>query len=252
MTRKIITIRRAPQFSLDAEKRDRAVLQAVADRLGADVPMIDEQDLRQEAAADVFLSMGRLPETCSLLRRREEEGAVVVNKGSAVEACTRRHIYEIMRENHIPMPPLQGQRGYWLKRGDGLAQKAGDVIFCQTDDELEQAKALFIKKGIRDYVVSAHVEGSLVKFYCVGDRFFRWYYQDKEGDAYAFDAAALHATACRLARIIDIDVYGGDCIVCPDGSFRLIDFNDWPSFNPCRDEAADAIVELIREKYGIV
>jgi len=252
MTRKIVTIRRAPQFSLDAEERDRAVLQAVAERLGSDVPMIDEQELPQAAPADVYLSMGRLPQTCSWLRGREEEGAVVVNKGHAVEACTRRHIYEIMRENRIPMPPLQSHRGYWLKRGDGLAQKAGDVIFCQTDEELEEAKALFIKKGIRDYVVSAHVEGSLVKFYCVGSGFFRWYYQEHEHAPYAFDAAELHATARRLAQIIDIDVYGGDCIVCPDGSFRLIDFNDWPSFNPCRDEAAEAIVELIREKYGIV
>ena len=31
-----------------------------------------------------------------------------------------------------------------------------------------------------------------------------------------------------------------------DGSYVIIDFNDFPSFSRCRDEAAEAIVELIR------
>ena len=31
-----------------------------------------------------------------------------------------------------------------------------------------------------------------------------------------------------------------------DGSYVIIDFNDFPSFSRCRDEAAKAIVELIR------
>ena len=39
--------------------------------------------------------------------------------------------------------------------------------------------------------------------------------------------------------------YGGDCIVDEDGTIRIIDFNDWPSFAPCRDTAAKYIAESI-------
>ena len=40
-------------------------------------------------------------------------------------------------------------------------------------------------------------------------------------------------------------IYGGDCIVSPDGEIRIIDFNDWPSFAPCREEAGPQIAKAI-------
>jgi len=49
-----------------------------------------------------------------------------------------------------------------------------------------------------------------------------------------------------LARAVGIKVYGGDCIVGEDGSFCIIDFNDWPSFSRCREDAATAIATLIK------
>ena len=53
-------------------------------------------------------------------------------------------------------------------------------------------------------------------------------------------------TAERLAAVIGLDVYGGDCIVRSDGTFAIIDFNDWPSFSRCREEAAKAIAEKVK------
>ncbi|KAA6328492.1 hypothetical protein EZS27_022616 [termite gut metagenome] len=44
-------------------------------------------------------------------------------------------------------------------------------------------------------------------------------------------------------------VYGGDCIVSSDGTARIIDFNDWPSFAPCRTEASQAIASAIIETF---
>jgi len=44
-------------------------------------------------------------------------------------------------------------------------------------------------------------------------------------------------------------VYGGDAIVQADGSFYIIDFNDWPSFSPCVNAAAEAISQLILSDY---
>lgn len=72
-----------------------------------------------------------------------------------------------------------------------------------------------------------------MKFYGVRDEFF-----------YPEGMDNLRHEAERLAAIIGIDVYGGDCIVCADGTFAIIDFNDWPSFSPCVEEAAEHIAEL--------
>ena len=118
-------------------------------------------------------------------------------------------------------------------------------------------------RGITDYVVSAHVVGDLVKFYGVGQGdFFRWYYptddgQTKFGDEhhngtahhYRFQENALQHEVQRLAAAVGVDVYGGDAIIRADGSFCLIDFNDWPSFSRCRDAAADAIVSLVNRPH---
>ena len=57
--RRIIAVRRTERFSPNSVENDRAILQAVIDRLGGDIPMIDEERLTTATTADVFLSMGR-------------------------------------------------------------------------------------------------------------------------------------------------------------------------------------------------
>ena len=53
------------------------------------------------------------------------------------------------------------------------------------------------------------------------------------------------AEAERASRLLHLPVYGGDCIVEPDGSFYFIDFNDWPSFSCCREAASAAIAARV-------
>ena len=64
---------------------------------------------------------------------------------------------------------------------------------------------------------------------------------------FGFNLPELRAAATRLARLTGIDVYGGDCIVDREGRFFIIDFNDWPSFSPCREQAADAISLFVNQ-----
>lgn len=122
-------------------------------------------------------------------------------------------------------------------------------------------QAEFRRRGIEDMVISAHVEGDLVKFYGVGERMFRYYYPSDDGISkfgdearngqarhYAFSQTALRKTVAQLAELAGVAVYGGDAIIDEHGSFYIIDFNDWPSFSRCRDEAARAIVQEILEK----
>ena len=60
-----------------------------------------------------------------------------------------------------------------------------------------------------------------------------------------FDEEDLQRKADLLAGAVGIDIYGGDCVVKANGTYCIIDFNDWPSFSRCREEAADAIVALV-------
>ena len=148
----------------------------------------------------------------------------------------------------------------WLKRTDECAQASGDVVYAHGRDELAAAMRRFADRGLREAVVCEHLPGDLVKFYGVkGTGFFEYYYptagdgfskfglERHNGAArfYAFDAAALAATADRAASLLNLPVYGGDCIVGADGGVRLIDFNDWPSFSRCCDRAAEAITSVI-------
>ena len=127
--------------------------------------------------------------------------------------------------------------------------------YCAGKAELEQAKVAFHSRGIANMVVQAHIEGDLVKFYGVdGTGFFRCFYPTDDGITkfgneqhngtahhYPFNREALEATANRISALADTPVYGGDAIVTAEGAFYIIDFNDWPSFSRCRDEAAKAI-----------
>lgn len=55
----------------------------------------------------------------------------------------------------------------------------------------------------------------------------------------------LKEMAQHAASELNIQVYGGECILSPDGDLRIIDFNDWPSFAPCRVQASTAIAKSV-------
>ena len=261
----VCIIFRAPRFSPHSVEKDRLILQEVINRLSKhavstlETYCLDEQNMLFPPSKPYtfILSMGRLPETLEWLRR---QSCPIINSPEAVARCCQRSVLtQIMAETGIPVPPTEGTSGYWLKRGDACAQTADDVVYCCNREELLLQQSRFVARGITDYVVQAHVPGDVVKFYGVrGTPFFRFFYPADDGDTkfdhehqngpahhYAFDADSLKADASRLANAVGLDVYGGDCIVRADGSYCIIDFNDWPSFSRCREEAAEAIVQFI-------
>lgn len=269
---RVVGIRRAQRFSPNSVERDAAICQAVADclgRQGYDVSLHAEEaftpSLAQGAAA-VF-SMARGTETVAALERL---CTPVVNPVAGLRNARRGDMTRIFAEAGIPMPRSWMVRTdgtlpdadcpCWLKRTDECAQASGDVVYAHGRDELAAAMRRFADRGLREAVVCEHLPGDLVKFYGVkGTGFFEYYYptagdgfskfglERHNGAArfYAFDAAALAATADRAASLLNLPVYGGDCIVGADGEVRLIDFNDWPSFSRCCDRAAEAITSVI-------
>ena len=255
-------IQRAERYSPNSVEKDLAILSAVAgrlQRLDCEVELVPEEELpHREGSPQLVLTMGRLPET---LERLKTLGIPVINSSEGIENCARSRLQALMESVGTPMPPQEGSDGYWLKRGDAAAQGRGDVVFAESKERLAQRISEMEQRGIKNYTVSAHVVGDLVKFYGVrGTDFFRYYYPTDDGQTkfddeqrngqahhYAFDVSDLQQQMNHLAGAVGIDIYGGDCIVREDGSYCVIDFNDWPSFSRCREEASDAIVEIVNK-----
>jgi len=229
---------------------------------------------RVTVGVDGFFSMARSKQALDILGRIEEEGVPVVNSSLGVNRCIRRIMTErfvaggiATPESHVIGRNEKMVAGVhypcWLKRGDGCAQQKEDTCYVQSQEEAERLLRDFWLRGITSVVVNEHLKGDLVKFYGVsGTDFFYWFYPSKcghrskfgleviNGDAQgiAFDADALKAEADKAADMLRVPVYGGDCVVGEDGTVKIIDFNDWPSFAPCRDEAAFYIAtKMIQE-----
>ena len=274
---KILLIQRAACYSPNSEEKDLAILQEVGCFFD-DAKIIGEGDfvenfstynqlISAESVGSVntyyqIISMARSPKALDCLEQLEQRGIRALNSSVGIRACQRSNVDKVMRENYLPLPPVKGDDGYWVKRADTTAQSKEDVCFCHDWSEVEKIKSTFIQRGITDVVTQAHVKGDVVKFYGVeGTGFFRYYYsgddtETKFGDEerngkpqyYSFSSSNLQADAEKLACLLQTPIYGGDAIVREDGSYVIIDFNDFPSFSRCREEAAKAIVERIKQK----
>lgn len=273
----MLLIQRARRYSPHSEEKDLVILEAVGRLLGK-VDIVGEEALEtflqsHERVREnlskagvptercLILSMGRAPQTLDDLSTLEEKGVCVLNPTAGVRACRRSNIERVMRENHLPLPPSEGEKGYWLKRGDQSAETQEDVCYCANRVELELAKERFQQRGIVDFIVQAHVEGDLIKFYGVeGTNFFRCFYPCDDGETkfgaeqrngishdFNYSKGQLQHDAERLSRLLQTPIYGGDAIIRADGTYVIIDFNDWPSYSRCRQEAAQAIVERVRQ-----
>lgn len=270
-----LLIQRAACYSPNSEEKDLAILQEVGCFFD-DAKIIGEGDFVENfstynqliSAESVgsgnayyqIVSMARSPKALDCLEQLEQRGIRVLNSSVGIRACQRSNVDKVMRENYLPLPPDEGDDGYWVKRADAAAQSKEDVYFCHDWAEVEKIKSTFMQRGITDIVTQAHVKGDVVKFYGVeGTGFFRYYYsgddtETKFGDEerngkpqyYLFSSSDLQADAEKLACLLQTPIYGGDAIIQEDGSYVIIDFNDFPSFSKCRKEAAKAIFERMK------
>lgn len=272
---KTLLIQRAACYSPNSEEKDLAILQEVGcffddakiisegefvENFSTDNQLISAESVGAVNVYYQIISMARSPKALDSLEQLEQRGIRVLNPSVGVRACQRSNVDKVMRENYLPLPPDKGDDGYWVKRADTTAQSKEDVCFCHDWSEVEKIKSTFMQRGIINIVEQAHVKGDVVKFYGVeGTGFFRYYYsgddtETKFGDEerngkpqyYPFSSSDLQADAEKLACLLQTPIYGGDAIVREDGSYVIIDFNDFPSFSKCRKEAAKAIFERVK------
>lgn len=263
----VLALMRAERFSPNSVCKDDAILRAVCRQLavrGAHINIIKEEELTAGINADIILTMGRLKTTNNMLKGYEAGGAVVINSPHGIEACSRAAIDRIMRLNDIPAAPQNGGGAVWIKRCDESAQCKDDIIFASNRETANRAVEKFRQRGITNLLITDHIEGDLIKFYGVsGTDFFKTFYPADDGISkfgdetlngparhYRFSVDALQHDAGRTAALAGVCIYGGDCIIRADGSYAVIDFNDWPSFSRCRDEAARAIADVAEKLHA--
>ncbi len=275
----IVGINRGDKFSPNKSGSDALIFNKVKENLekrGRRVRTYTERHfMDQPMYAPVIFTMARDEMTLDILDILEEESALIINSPKGIRNGGRLEMTAQLLSAEIPSPlstvlstvkPVGEQDTpaypYWIKRGDGHAQVKEDVSFVQTEQEASRVLQNFSKRGIKIAVVNEHLKGDLVKFYGVAEsNFFYWYYPSPtvnskfglevingEATGYSFSENELKRYCEKASQKMGLPIYGGDCVVSSEGDIRIIDFNDWPSFAPCCDKAAEAIATLILKK----
>ena len=285
MKKPVITgIQRSSYFSPNHIGNDAAIFNGVTGYLlekGYPVSVCDEKDMfsLSENPKYVFTMM-REPEALKRMQQWEQEGCRCINSAFGIGNCARERMTRLLLENHIPYPdsiiahtneqvkPLIEQSGFkscWVKRGDFHAIHREDVAYARHPEEAQELVSEYALRNIDKVVISTHLPGDLIKVYGVeGASFFYWFYpQEKCHTKFGweevngkvkeipFDNEHLRDLFQKAAHVLRLKIYGGDCIISPDGTIHIIDFNDWPSFAPCRNEVIPAIGEAIIKELKI-
>ena len=274
----IAGIMRAGAYSPNHIGNDTAIFNAVAEHLrkrGCIVNVYSEEQLiAGNITEDIIINMCREQKSIALLQQMEDAGKIVINSGYGIENCTRERMTRILLGSNIPQPQSLmvntnemiidslEQGGFsqcWIKRGDFHAIHKEDVSFVRHPQEAQELLHEYFLRGIKRAVINKHIVGDLVKFYGVqGTPFFHWFYPydlghskygheeiNGKSQGIEFDIERMKHICQDAADVLDVKIYGGDCIISPEGEIYIIDFNDWPSFAPCRDEAAPHIAKSI-------
>lgn len=269
---------RAGAYSPNHIGNDAAIFNAVADQLrkrGCIVTIYSEDQFNNgDVKEDIIVNMCREMESIHKLQKLEDDGALVINSGYGIENCTRERMTRILIGSNIPYPDSiivntdesvkdalkkAGFTQCWIKRGDFHAMHKEDVSYVRHPEEAQEVLQEYFLRGIKRAVINRHLVGDLIKFYGVqGTPFFFWFYPFDEGHSkygheaingksrgLEFDKERMRDICHKASEVLDVKIYGGDCIVSPEGDIRIIDFNDWPSFAPCRQEAAPHIAKCI-------
>ncbi len=270
---RIVGVSRGNEYSPNHVGNDTAIFNKVVDELralGCDVEVYAEKDfVAQGIRADIIFDMARDRATIARLKALQDEGALVLNSAYGIDNCVRRPMTELLLKHGVPHPKsyiLRTDEPFeedcypcWMKRGDSHAMVKEDVCYVTCREEADRVLADFRSRGIPSAVINEHLQGDLIKFYGVqGTDFFYWFYpspcshskfglEEINGVAkeIPFSVEDLKRFSDQAAEVLDVPVYGGDCVVSADGSLHIIDFNDWPSFARCREEAGVKIAECI-------
>ena len=267
-------ISRDCEYSPNHLQNDAAIFNIVSEFLkdaGCEIHLYTEKEFAEKRVdGDIFFCMARSKATLHRLKNLEDNGALVINPPHGISNCIRKSMTELLINNHIPHPasiisPVNAvdtsRLSYpcWIKRGDSHTIVKNDVCFAPSSDIAENIINDFKMRNISSAVINKHLYGDLIKFYGVSDtEFFHWFYPSMslpskfgleiingEAKGIPFDEKKLKMLCKHVSKLLNVPIFGGDCIIQEDGSIMIIDFNDWPSFARYRNEAGRNIASFI-------
>ena len=256
---------READHSPNREDDDAAILKMTAEKLqktgDCDVTLFQPAEIMAQTSSpppDLVFYMCEKPEILEVLDDWEKQGTVMVNSPEGVRNTYRYNTIDLMEgfeffPESVPLSTettdFEAFRPLWVKRLDFHALSADDVCFANTPKQLEGILKRLQKQNVENVLVQEHAEGDLIKFYGIRSRWFEYFYhKDQTPKHHAFDKSELERVAKQSARLLGLDIYGGDAIITKEGKIFLIDLNAWPSFALYRDIASDHIARLIAEK----
>lgn len=276
---KILAVYREKIFSNRAVEADQGIMDEILSifrmKMGhqCDITVIRPEEfslLAIDLHFDLVFSMAQDERILTMLELLESKGAVIMNSSQSIRNCYRKKLSELLCDEAFAYPRflsvelenlnsvLLDEKEVWIKRGDFHALVDDDVIFAGSREEKMRAIDNFQKRGVSQVLFQDHCEGELFKFYGVRDSFFNLRYMGRTGkDRYEFipgdinvdfDKTRLELLAHRAARVLDLDFFGGDCIIDDKGKMHFIDFNDWPSFRTCVQSVAPVMVNYALKK----
>jgi hypothetical protein len=241
---------------------DTAILDAVLEQLRASGVQTTALNAGSFASGELpaphlVLAMCQGPHGLARLAAAEEAGAVVINSALAIRNCYRDLLSAGLMRAGVPVPegvlvrtatpldlkPLRTidlTSPLYVKRGDLHALGPHDVQRVEGLEQLEASLMHFGERGVQLAFVQQEAVGEVVKFYGVsGGEYFSAIPESGVQLTDAKKRALNHSTEIAAAAL-GLEVWGGDAVFKGD-RFSIIDFNDWPSFNRVRAEAARAI-----------
>lgn len=274
----VTLISRHSKFSPNSEARDEALFRSLVMNFalqGISIATFDEAVFEhrppQLEKSTLILSMARSEAALQALAAAEESGVPVLNSPRALQKVQRTDFQQWFAESghaakhwHISTltPDIKARLSFplWWKRNNPSTTSATDVQFVE---HLAQLNAILSEHANEDALLMEHIDGQLIKFYGVeGTNFFyaephtpqrfskfgheqHNHHKDLGVSSPMWKQAlrAIHTAATQVAQQSGFSIYGGDAILREDGTFVLIDFNDFPSFSACLPEASEAIVQ---------
>jgi hypothetical protein len=277
---KIAGIRRDKQYSPDHVPEDAAIFDQTVENLrkmNCEVREYSESEFQESFIEEnIIFNMARDVRSVRKLQDLEAQGKKIINSGYGIENCMRAKMTHLLIANKIPYPkslivqtnkPFSPEVDFikncrcWVKKGS-FHTRYENVTYAGCMADVENTIREYASNGIPVAVINEHIEGDLIKFYGVkNSAFFHWFYPTNASNhselsletingkaiGIPFDVEHLKKISNRAAKVLNIQIYGGDCVVDKTGNIRIIDFNDWPSFASCRADAAVHIAQFIYE-----
>lgn len=272
----ITGVSRSREFSPNHEDNDMAIFSSVADELRNRRFKVEtyteEEFIKSKKYSNVIFNMVRATDSIRLLKGIEISGTKVINSAFGIENCYRKVLTRLFEANDIPSPKsiiVSTQKEFpsvtfpcWIKRGSSHTMVKKDVVYVECREEAEKVFEDFRRRNIDEAVINEHIVGDLIKFYGVYDTgFFYSFYPTEQSHSkfglelingkargFSFNKEQLKEYCEKASKILNVPIYGGDCVITPKGEIKIIDFNDWPSFARCRDVAVSYIADYIQKE----